>query len=41
MQEPTGADLLYELVVQQALEAAWNDSLAGDPIQRHEEGGWI
>jgi hypothetical protein len=38
---PTAADLLNELVVQQALGQAWTDSLAGDPIQRHEEGGWI
>ena len=30
-----------ELLVQQALEQAWNDSLPGDPVQRHEEGGWI
>ncbi len=32
---------MLDLVVQQALEQAWNASLAGDPIQRHEEGGWI
>jgi hypothetical protein len=41
MQAPTITDLLNELVVQQALEAAWIDSLAGDTLQRHEEGGWI
>jgi hypothetical protein len=41
MQAPTAADLIYDLVVQQALEQAWNDSLPGDPDQRHEEGGWI
>ena len=41
MQAPTAADLLTELVVQQALEQAWIDSLPGDPVQRHEEGGWI
>jgi len=28
-------------MVRQALEQAWIDSLPGDPIQRHEEGGWI
>ncbi|HZU34557.1 MAG TPA: hypothetical protein VFA18_01540, partial [Gemmataceae bacterium] len=28
-------------MVQQALEQAWNDSLPGDPVQRHEEGGWL
>jgi hypothetical protein len=41
MQAPTAADLIYDLVVQQVLELAWNDSLPGDPDQRHEEGGWI
>jgi len=41
MQAPTAVDLLNELVVQQALQQAWNDSLPGDPVQRHEEGGWI
>ncbi len=41
MQAPTVADLLNELVVQQALEQAWTDSLPEDPAQRHEEGGWI
>ncbi|HVC97655.1 MAG TPA: Mov34/MPN/PAD-1 family protein [Pirellulales bacterium] len=41
MQAPTSADLLNEPVVQQALEQAWNDSLPGDPLRRHEEGGWI
>jgi hypothetical protein len=41
MQAPTAANLLNELVVQRALEQAWTDSLPGDPLQRHEEGGWI
>ena len=41
MQAPTAAELLYELVVRQALKQAWNDSLPGDPVQQHEEGGWI
>jgi hypothetical protein len=41
MQAPTAADLLNELVVQQALEEAWKDSLPDDPARRHEEGGWI
>jgi len=41
MQAPTTADLFNQVIVQQALEQAWTDSLAGDPIQRHEEGGWI
>jgi hypothetical protein len=41
MQAPTAPDLLYETVVQQVLEQAWNASLPDDPVQRHEEGGWI
>jgi hypothetical protein len=41
MQAPTAADLLNEPVVQRALEEAWIDSVAADPVQRHEEGGWI
>ena len=41
MQAPTVADLLNEPLVQQALEQAWSDSLPGDPVRRHEEGGWI
>jgi hypothetical protein len=41
MQAPTGAELLNEPVVQQALQQAWVDSLPADPTQRHEEGGWI
>src|SRR6516165_8699962 len=41
MQAPTASDLLNEPVVQQALEEAWKDSLPGDPVRRHEEGGWI
>jgi hypothetical protein len=41
MQAPTAAELLNEPVVQQAMEAAWNDSLSDDPVRRHEEGGWI
>ncbi|HEY3395967.1 MAG TPA: hypothetical protein VGK58_24910 [Lacipirellulaceae bacterium] len=41
MQAPTAAELLNEPVVHQALEAAWKDLLADDPVRRHEEGGWI
>jgi hypothetical protein len=41
MQAPRAAVLLNELVVQQALQQAWTDSLPGDPVQRHEEGGWF
>jgi hypothetical protein len=28
-------------IVMQALAQAWIDSQADDPVQRHEEGGWI
>jgi len=38
---PTTAELLADPVVQQALGEAWIDSQAGDPVLRHEEGGWI
>ncbi len=38
---PTADELLADPVVRQALEDAWRDSLAHDPAQRHEEGGWI
>ncbi len=41
MQVPTATNLLNEVVVQQALEQAWNDSLPGNPVRRHEEGGWL
>jgi hypothetical protein len=40
-QAPTAAELLNDPVVQAALDQAWIDSLPGDPVQRHEEGGWI
>jgi hypothetical protein len=35
MQAPTGAELLNELVVQQALQQAWGDSLPADSNRRH------
>jgi hypothetical protein len=38
---PTAQELLADPTVQQALEQAWIDSRPDDPIQRHEEGGWI
>jgi hypothetical protein len=38
---PTAAELLNDPTVQQALEQAWIDSRPNDPVQRHEEGGWI
>jgi hypothetical protein len=41
MQAPTAQELLRDPSVLQALEQAWTDSLPGDPLQRHEEGGWI
>jgi hypothetical protein len=38
---PTAAELLNDPVVLQALNQAWADSESGDPVRRHEEGGWI
>ena len=38
---PTLAELAADPSVLLALEAAWVDSLAGDALSRHEEGGWI
>src|SRR5438067_11013447 len=38
---PTADELLADPSVRQAIEDAWHDSLAGDPVRRHEEGGWI
>ena len=38
---PTTSELLNNIQVQQALEQAWQDSLPGDPANRHEEGGWV
>src|SRR5437763_10784404 len=40
-QAPTAAELLSQPVVQSALAQAWIDFQADDPVQRHEEGGWI
>lgn len=41
MDAPTAAELLTSPIVQDALASAWRDSLAHDPLLRHEEGGWI
>jgi len=38
---PTNSELLARSEVIQALGEAWTDSLVDDPINRHEEGGWI
>jgi hypothetical protein len=38
---PSAAELAANPVVRDAIEAAWTDSLPGDPALRHEEGGWI
>lgn len=38
---PTATELMNVPLVVQALAQAWIDSLADDPAQRHEEGGWI
>jgi hypothetical protein len=40
-QPPRGVELLIHPVVVQAMDDAWNDSCAADPLKRHEEGGWI
>lgn len=41
MRPPTAAELQNDPLVQMALEEAWIDSQADDPLNRHEEGGWI
>jgi hypothetical protein len=38
---PTADELLADPAVQDALAAAWRDSLAADAANRHEEGGWV
>ena len=38
---PTGSQLQADETVRHALQQAWNDSQPGDPLHRHEEGGWI
>lgn len=38
---PSAAELAANPVVREAIEAAWSDSLADDPLLRHEEGGWV
>jgi len=38
---PSSAELQINWVVAEAIEAAWRDSQAHDPVRRHEEGGWI
>jgi hypothetical protein len=40
-QAPTKTELMNNAAVQRALEDAWADSQSGDPVLRHEEGGWI
>jgi len=41
MQAPTITELLNDSTVHLAMEQAWIDSLPADPLQRHEEGGWV
>src|SRR5437016_1447555 len=36
---PTSAELQINPVVAEAIEEAWRDSQADDPVRRHEEGG--
>jgi hypothetical protein len=38
---PTAAELLQNPLVKQSLDQAWQESQPNDPVQRHEEGGWI
>jgi uncharacterized Zn-binding protein involved in type VI secretion len=38
---PSAPELQNNPVVQTAMGQAWQDSQAGDPVARHEEGGWI
>lgn len=38
---PTATELLNAPIVIQAMAQAWIDSQTSDPLQRHEEGGWI
>jgi hypothetical protein len=38
---PTTTDLQGNPVVQSAMAQAWTDSQPSDPVNRHEEGGWI
>ena len=40
-QAPTASELHANPIVQQAIQQAWIDSQASDPLLRHEEGGWI
>jgi hypothetical protein len=41
MLAPTATELLNNPAVRRALDEAWADSQADDPVARHEEGGWI
>ena len=41
LQASTAEELLARPEVQAALQQAWVDSLPGDAVNRHEEGGWI
>jgi hypothetical protein len=38
---PTAAQMAADPTVSAAIAQAWTDSQAGDPDNRHEEGGWI
>jgi hypothetical protein len=38
---PTIEELANNPIVRGAIESAWVESLSKDPINRHEEGGWI
>jgi hypothetical protein len=41
LQAPTGNELTANPIVLAAINASWTDSQVADPVNRHEEGGWI
>src|SRR5271165_1291375 len=41
VQSPTASELQANPTVRQAIKQAWIDSQPDDPVNRHEEGGWI
>src|SRR5262245_33197708 len=38
---PTVTEMLTVPLIRDELDAAWYDSLPGDPARRHEQGGWV
>jgi hypothetical protein len=41
LRAPTRKELIASPIVRRAIEQAWIDSQPHDPVERHEEGGWI